>query len=81
MPRLLASVNRGCGDILGRMTVEPQPPQLATATSTWQHLDDLLDDIVGLASVQLPQGEFWRQLLDRSVRAGSGRRRGMATSP
>jgi multidrug efflux pump subunit AcrA (membrane-fusion protein) len=49
------------------MTAEPLPKQIATATSTWQHLDDLIEEIVALVHARLAPREFWRQLLDRSV--------------
>jgi multidrug efflux pump subunit AcrA (membrane-fusion protein) len=57
------------GDILGRMTAEPLPAEFATDTSTWQHLDDLVDEIAGLVRSDLVPREFWRRLLDRTVRA------------
>ncbi|HVU88535.1 MAG TPA: biotin/lipoyl-binding protein [Pirellulales bacterium] len=51
------------------MTADPLPTEFATAASTWQHLDDLVDEIVDLVHGRLAPREFWRQLLNRSVQA------------
>ena len=51
------------------MTAEPLPTESAPVASTWQHLDDLIDEIVSLVHADLAPRDFWRQLLDRSVRA------------
>ena len=45
------------------------PAESATATSTWQHLDLLVDEMSTLARSDVSAGEFWRRLLDRTVRA------------
>lgn len=55
--------------ILGRMGAEPLPAEAASTPSTWQHLDDLVEEIAGLAQSDLAPREFWRRLLDRAVRA------------
>jgi len=51
------------------MTGESKTTEATTAATTWQHLDDLIDELVSLVHQDLAPRDFWRQLLDRTVRA------------
>jgi multidrug efflux pump subunit AcrA (membrane-fusion protein) len=51
------------------MTGEPIPTESAPAGTTWQNLDDLVDEIASLVHSNLGPREFRRRLLDRTVRA------------
>ena len=51
------------------MTADPATAASARADSAWQYLDDLVDEIAGLAESRLAPREFWRRLLDHTVRA------------
>ncbi|HEY2839716.1 MAG TPA: HlyD family efflux transporter periplasmic adaptor subunit [Pirellulales bacterium] len=43
--------------------------EIAATLSSWQHLDDLVDEIAALAQSDVSSREFWSRLLDRTVRA------------
>jgi len=49
------------------MTAEPSSTEIAATHSTWQHLDDLIDEIAGLAQSDVSPREFWSRLLDRTI--------------
>lgn len=49
------------------MTAEPLPTEIAATLSTWQHLDDLVDEIATLAQSDVSPREFWSRLLDRTI--------------
>lgn len=51
------------------MTSEPLPTEIAATLSTWQHLDDLVDEIAALAQSDASVREFWSRLLDRTIAA------------
>jgi len=51
------------------MTADPLPTEVAATLSTWQHLDDLVDEIAVLAQSDASPREFWSRLLDRTIHA------------
>jgi biotin carboxyl carrier protein len=50
------------------MRADPTTAASARADSGWQRLDDLVDQIAGLAESSLGPREFWRRLLDNTVK-------------
>jgi biotin carboxyl carrier protein len=46
----------------------PQPQNFPPGEETWQEIDELVDEIVGLAGTKLTASEFHQALLDRAVR-------------